>query len=57
MSVEAFALLPWYAPLFSPTEPATARQRLVSREFDVDAFLERRVASPPPWTSEEGADG
>jgi hypothetical protein len=57
MSVEAFALLPWYAPLFTPAELATARQRLASREFDVEAFLERRAARPPAWTRGEAADG
>jgi hypothetical protein len=43
LSVEAFVLLPWYEPLFSPAERQTARRRLKDNEFDVERF----VASTP----------
>jgi len=50
MSVEAFALLPWYADLFTDDQRATARRRLVEHGFDVDAFLQRQSQSPPGWS-------
>lgn len=49
MSVEAIALLPWYAGLFAEDERATARRRLVEHDFDVESFLVASVAAPPPW--------
>lgn len=49
MSVEAFALLPWYAPLFTEDELATARQRLEAHGFDVDRFLQLAAEEPPGW--------
>lgn len=49
MSAEAIALLPWYEPLFTPTERATARRRLVQYGFDVDGFLLAKSAFTPPW--------
>src|SRR5262245_33057340 len=51
MSVEASALLPWYADLFTDEQRATARRRLTEHNFDVDAFLRTRSASPPGWTT------
>ena len=54
MSAEAAALLPWYEELFTATELAVARRRLIEHKFDVDAFLRTRTASPPAWTGSEG---
>jgi hypothetical protein len=51
MSVEASALLPWYADLFTDEQRATARRRLTEHNFDVEAFLRTRSASPPGWTT------
>jgi len=39
LSVEAYALRPRFASLFSETERAVAQRRLVAHGFDVDAFL------------------
>ena len=39
LSVEAYALHPRFASLFSESERAAARRRLTSHGFDVDAFL------------------
>jgi hypothetical protein len=55
MSVEAAALLPWYEELFTATERAVARRRLVEHGFDVAAFLRARTVSPPAWVSGEGS--
>ncbi len=52
MSVEASALLPWYAHLFSQDQRSVARRRLIDHRFDVDAFVERRTKSPPVWAAE-----
>ena len=49
MSLEAFALLPWYAPLFTRSELRTARRRLEAHSFDVDEFLEGATVQPPDW--------
>jgi hypothetical protein len=49
MSVEFFALLPWYADLFTETQRATARFRLSEHKFDVDAALAERLKAPPAW--------
>lgn len=49
MSVEAFALLPWYRDLFTADELATARRRLERHEFDVDDFLARAADHAPSW--------
>jgi len=52
MSCEAIALLPWYRDLFSSAELQTAQYRLTQHGFDVDDFLARNSASPPPWYEE-----
>lgn len=44
-SIEATALLPWFAALFSEDELGAARERLVSRGFDPNLL----AANPPPW--------
>jgi len=46
-SVEAFVILPWYQPLFTPSEIQTAEERLILVEFDVEAYLSRVRA--PDW--------
>lgn len=51
MSVEAAAILPWYAPLFTEEQRAAARRRLVEHRFDVDRFLSIRGAQPPAWAN------
>lgn len=55
MSVEAAVLLPWYRELFTEDERSKARRRLVDHQFALEAFLERRTATPPSWavTGEE----
>jgi len=57
MSVEAAALLPWYADLFSDEQRGVARRRLVEHGFDVDGFLRDRQARPPAWIQEPSAEG
>jgi hypothetical protein len=49
MTVEALAILPWYASLFDPDVVARARTRLLDYRFDVDSYLAERCASPPAW--------
>lgn len=49
MSVEALAILPWYASLFDLDVIQRARQRLLDYRFDVDAYLSTRTTSPPSW--------
>lgn len=49
LSVEAIAILPDYAALFTGAELATARQRLVDHRFDVDSYLVRARDVRPPW--------
>jgi hypothetical protein len=49
MTVEAIALLPWYAELFDEHDTVLARRRLDAYGFDVDDFLIRRTQSPPSW--------
>ena len=51
MSVEAAALLPWYATLFSEDERSTARRRLTEHGFDLDTFVSARSANPPAWST------
>jgi hypothetical protein len=51
MSVEAFALLPWYADLFTDEQRATAWRRLAEHGFDVEGFLQSRSESVPSWSS------
>lgn len=46
LSVEFFALLPEYAPLFEEQELSNARWRLREYGFDVDAALDRHAADP-----------
>lgn len=52
-SVEFDAQLPWWAPLFSDSQRAVARERLISHRF-VD--LDRAVAdtTPPSWYQPPG---
>lgn len=49
VTVEAISLLPWYSELFDDEDRAAARRRLKAYRFDLDGFLARRTASPPPW--------
>ncbi|MCC7078892.1 MAG: hypothetical protein IT198_17385 [Acidimicrobiia bacterium] len=55
MTVEAFALLPWYAELFTDEQRGTARRRLTEHGFDVDSFLRSRSVTHPDWAA-DGAD-
>ena len=54
MTVEALAILPWYASLFDADVITRARGRLAEHHFDVDAFIANRTASPPAWWHDEG---
>jgi hypothetical protein len=49
MTVEALALLPWYAPLFEESDRQLAQDRLRNYKFDIETFLGRRTAVPPQW--------
>jgi len=49
MSVEAWALLPWYEHLFSKDELERARYRLAEHRFEVDSFLEDARQRVPAW--------
>ena len=51
LSVEAIAILPDYKALFTDTELATARQRLLDHRFDVESYLVRARDVRPPWES------
>jgi hypothetical protein len=51
LSVEAAVLLPWYEPLFTAEQRAVAQRRLLDHRFDIAAFLTRRTAKPPDWTT------
>lgn len=51
MSIEALALLPWYAELFDDEVQAKARRKLADYGFDIDTFVDCRTATPPEWTS------
>ena len=47
MSVEALAVLPWYAGLFEPDLVAKALRRLEEYRFDVDGYL--ASSRVPSW--------
>ena len=49
MSIEAMALLPWYASLFTPPQITSARARLAAHQFNVPLFLASAQAAPPSW--------
>jgi hypothetical protein len=49
MSVEAFALLPWYRSLFTEDQLETAERRLIGHDFDIEQFLRRSALDPPQW--------
>ena len=49
LSVEAIAILPDYAELFTSEELASARQRLRDHHFDVEAYLTCAQTQRPPW--------
>lgn len=49
MTVEAMALLPWYAGLFDDDDRELARRRLDAYRFDVNGFLARCTQAPPSW--------
>lgn len=51
MSVEAFALLPWYRELFREGQLAKAERRLTEHRFDVERFLRTSAQSPPAWVT------
>jgi hypothetical protein len=52
MSVEAFALLPWYRELFTDDELERASRRLTEHRFDVARYLEHAAAHAPPWVAD-----
>src|ERR1700730_11487687 len=54
LSVEALAMLPWYAPLFTAPELSLARRRLIDHRFDVDVYLARSETQRPEWASTPG---
>lgn len=54
MTVEALAILPWYASLFEPEVVTRARRRLADYGFDLDRFVADRTANPPAWSQEDG---
>lgn len=54
LSVEALAILPWYAPLFGPDVVMRAQQRLADYSLDVGAYLAARTSNPPTWWQEAG---
>jgi hypothetical protein len=54
MTVEALAILPWYAPLFEPEVVTRARRRLADYGFDVDSYVAERTANPPTWSQGDG---
>ena len=54
MTVEALAILPWYASLFDQEVVARARRRLAEYKFDVDTYLANRTANPPTWWQDDG---
>jgi hypothetical protein len=56
LSVEAYALLPWYAGLFEEHHLSTARRRLEAYSFDVNSFLDAARRDPPQW-SQTALDG
>jgi hypothetical protein len=49
LTVEALAILPWYAALFTPDEVAAARRRLGDYRFDIAGYLSRAAAAAPEW--------
>jgi hypothetical protein len=49
LSVEAFALLPWYRGLFSKDQLETAERRLREHRFDVGRFMQRAEETWPAW--------
>lgn len=49
MTVEALAILPWYAELFDGEVLTRARRRLEDHGFDIDRYLGDAAASPPGW--------
>ena len=51
MSVEAFAQLPWYRPLFTELEISNAERRLVEHKFDVERFVRKADESWPAWAT------
>jgi len=53
MSVEALAILQWYASLFDSEAISRARRRLLDYGFVVDAFLTAQSARPPSWWQDE----
>jgi hypothetical protein len=57
LSVEAFALLPWYRSLFTDQELATAERRLVEHRFDVEWFLREAERFPPAWFTSDASQG
>jgi hypothetical protein len=49
MTVEAHAILPWYAELFSDEVRHAARERLLAYGFDVDRHVRSAETNPPKW--------
>ena len=49
MSVEAWALLPWYEHLFSKDQLDRARYRLSEHRFDVESYLTKARERVPLW--------
>jgi hypothetical protein len=53
MSVEAFALLPWYRHLFSEDQLSKAQYRLTEHGFDVVKYLAEAQNRVPNWFHSE----
>lgn len=55
VSVEAFALLPWYRELFTDDQLASASRRLSEYGYDIDRHVRAATDSPPVWVAQDPA--
>ena len=55
MSIEATALEPWFAELFTGAERDAATRRLRAHNFDVEGFLQDAEARWPAWATRGNA--
>ena len=51
LSVEALAILPDNASLFSDEERSAARRRLEDHRFNVELYLKQAESTRPPWNT------
>jgi hypothetical protein len=52
LTVEALAILPWFAGLFADEEVEAAKRRLADYRFDVATYLSNASAKLPNWAGE-----